>query len=155
MSHALAYEPVYAFLICKPDFALCRVDVHVDALGIEIKKQHVGRMVAFCQQRAIAFADRMEHCGIADGTSVHEKILRRSRRARLNRIDHDAADRASGDAAPHLYCPLEKRLSIHLQNPIAIGSNGRMIQDFLPVVGQSKMDERPGEGRLLDDGADV
>jgi hypothetical protein len=97
----------------------------------------------------------MEHCRTADWTSVYKKILWRPRTARMDRIDHDAADCASGDSAPHLYCSLEKRLAIHLQNPISIASDGRMIQDFLAVMGQPKMDEWPSECRLLDHGADM
>src|SRR5688572_28360836 len=93
----------------------------------------------------------MKHGCIADGTPIHEQFLRCSRRPRMNRIDHHTTDRQARCLALHLNRPVEKPLAKYLEDSIAIRCHGRIVENLLPVMGQSEVHRWPGEACELHD----
>ena len=129
--------------------------VDIEPVRFDIQKEHERRVMPFGKKRSISIHDRMKHCRIADGTPVHKQFLWRSRRPRMDRIDHHAADRQSRCPASHLNRPIEKRLAIYLEYSIAICCHSRIVENLLAVMGQAEVHRRPGEACELHDVTDV
>jgi len=121
MTDRLTYEAMDRLLIREPYFTFRRMHVHIDAIRIDVQKQHIGGMMAFGKQRPVSLHHRMEYGRVPDWTTIHEEILRRLGRARVNRIHHHTGERTAGHSAADLHRLVQKTGLVHLQDPLPIG----------------------------------
>ncbi len=96
------------FWITKADFALGRVNVYVDAAGIEIDEKKGHRMLAFHQCGVVALAQAGAEDGVLDRATIHKDELLIPRLPADTGFADEAAD---ADIAVTFLFHLEKTLN--------------------------------------------